>query len=68
MSPLQAQSLFLFVKAETPAGTMGLLSTAECTNLPTYLHLAFDPVDWDLWGRVRTPSHHTPFRLYVVQV
>ena len=29
------QSLFLFVKAATPAGTMGRLSTTECTYLPT---------------------------------
>ena len=36
-SPLQAQSLFLFVSALTPPGTMGRLSTTKCTYLPTYL-------------------------------
>ena len=27
----------MFVTAATPAGTMGRLSTTECTYLPTYL-------------------------------
>ena len=36
-SPLQVQSLFLFVTAATPAGTMGRLSTTECTYLPTWV-------------------------------
>ena len=36
-SPLQVRSLFLFVTAATPAGTMGRLSTTECTYLPTNL-------------------------------
>ena len=38
--PLQARSLFLFVTAATPEGTMGRLFTIKCTylpNLPTYL-------------------------------
>ena len=35
--PIQARSLFLFVTAATPAGTMGRFSTTECTYLPTYL-------------------------------
>ena len=36
-SPLQARSLFLFVTAATPAGTLGRLPTTECTYLPAYL-------------------------------
>ena len=32
--PLRALSLLLFVTAATPAGTMGRLSTTECTYLP----------------------------------
>ena len=36
-SPLEAWRLFLFVTAATPAGSMGRLSTTECTYLPTYL-------------------------------
>ena len=31
------RSLFLLFTAATPAGTMGRLSTTECTYLPTYL-------------------------------
>ena len=38
-SPLHARSLFLFVTGATPGGTMGRLSTTECTYLPTYLEL-----------------------------
>ena len=34
-SPLHARSLFLFVTGATPGGTMGRLSTTECTYLPT---------------------------------
>ena len=34
-SPLHARSLFLFVTGATPEGTMGRLSTTECTYLPT---------------------------------
>ena len=37
LPPLQARSLILFGTAATPAGTMGRLSTTECTYLPTYL-------------------------------
>ena len=36
-SPLHARSLFLFVTGATPGGTMGRLSTTECTYLPTFL-------------------------------
>ena len=36
-SPLQACSLFLFVTAAAPAGTIGRLSTTECTYLPTLI-------------------------------
>ena len=31
------QSLFLFVTGATPGGTMGRLSTTECTYLPTHI-------------------------------
>ena len=34
--PLFTRSLFLFVTGATPGGTMGRLSTTECTYLPTY--------------------------------
>ena len=36
-SSLQARSLFLFVTAATPAGTMGRILTTESTYLPIYL-------------------------------
>ena len=35
-SPLHARNLFLFVTGATPGGTMGSLSTTECTYLPTW--------------------------------
>ena len=36
-SPPHARSLFLSITGATPGRTMGRLSTAECTYLPTYL-------------------------------
>ena len=41
--PLFARSLFLFVTGPTPGGTMGRLSTTECTYLPTCSPSCFDP-------------------------
>jgi hypothetical protein len=40
----------MFVTAATPAGTMGRLSTTECTYLPTYLPLAtWPPMTTSVW-------------------
>ena len=50
--PFLHHGLFLFVTAATPAGTMGRLSTTECTYLPTYLPRARGHETRGRWDRL----------------
>ena len=45
------------------AGTVSVFLRLNEASIYTFLDLAFDLVDLVLWGGLRTPSHHTHFKL-----